>query len=549
MISKIQNNKINNEIKYKNKQQSFKGPMTGAVALLRGLNKKPALGACAVDICSMVTPRTVIETKNRGPQSGIETLIREGSSCLLHACLGLIGFGAATLISGKFNNKYGVKAQNIIANSETINNMSSLWEKTGGNQKEFFKEFLNNIQGLNGSQWRNISEEGQKVITENLVKISEKRAQLTSQNGIGKKEIANEIKALKGIVTAQIIKDTGAEASYTLNAIKDSAGNIIHKSVSSSASELVDNALTLSDALKTKSKEKLPEFIKALKNNKNIATILGLGICSLMCISIQPINRYLTKKRTGKDGFVGVKNKEADKSKGFKALKTGLGLAFPIFGISTIGKPSELLSKVQFNSKIPALNHFKLVYSLTICSRFMSARDKNELRESVIKDTLGYTNWLLLGGVVSKLAARAIGGKELINNPLQQTGQKGVKYAAKWLTKSSVKTFDEVLLPKSKEIVKNGKLMNFSQLLKNADSATKSKIAKIAMSQFAGYLYSGLVLGIGIAKLNIFITKQVQAKKDAKKQMNEEISKQDKIDTSYIAKTENKTNSVFKDFN
>ena len=204
---------------------------------------------------------------------------------------------------------------------------------------------------------------------------------------------------------------------------------------------------------------------------------------------------------------------------------------------------SDLVSNIQFNSKVPTLNQFKFLYGFTIGSRFLSSRDSNELRESVIKDTLGYTNWLILGGMVSKLTARALGGKDLINNPIANEGKKGIGYAFKWLTKASVKSFDEVLLPKATEVIKDGKALKFSELFKNADAATKTKVAKIAASQVAGYLYSGLVLGVGIAKLNIFITKKVQEKNKAQNpQANQKLEMVD------IAKMQAQQNPVFKDF-
>ncbi len=116
MIDRI-NTSISNikiaENNNKNKQ-SFKGADTALLTGLRALNNSPAVGACAVDLCSMVIPRTAIEAKNRGPQSGIETAFREGTSCFIHACVGLIGLGAATLLSGKFNKEYGIKAQNLL---------------------------------------------------------------------------------------------------------------------------------------------------------------------------------------------------------------------------------------------------------------------------------------------------------------------------------------------------------------------------------------------------------------------------------------------------
>ena len=545
MINSVEqpNIKVKNNIH--KKEQSFKGPV---ISILRGINQSPALGASAVDLCSMVIPRTAIEFKNRGTQSGIEAAFREGASCLIDACVGLIGLAAGYLISGKFNKAYGVKAQNIFANADTIKNMSEMWKQSGCSPDKFFTAFLDNIKGLNGETWKTISADSKESIKNNLVKLAEKSAELGSANGNAKKQLFKEVKNLKQLVNAQIIKDTGAQAAFQLNPIKDEAQNVISKGINAGLGELIDNAVSLSNSFKNKTVEKLPEFIKGLSRNKIITTILGVGISALMCMCVQPLNRYLTKKRTGQDGFVGVENKKANNSKGFKALKTALGIGFPLFAVSTIGNPKSLLSNLQFNSKIPSINQYKFIYGLTIGSRFLSARDHNELREGVIKDTLGFTNWLILGGVVSKLFARAIGGKDLINNPVAQTSKKGLKYAWNWLTKASVKSYDEVLMPAAKNILENGKMMKFSQMLKVADKDVKTKIFKIAGSQIAGYLYSGLVLGVGIAKLNIFITKQVEARRKEGKKMAENVNGVQKLDVEYLAQMQKNLSSVFKEF-
>ena len=540
MIDRINTQvQIPKQAEQNNKNTAFKGAGTAVLTGLRGLNNSPAIGACAVDLCSMVIPRTAIEFKNRGPQSGIEAAFREGASCFIHACVGLIGLGAATLISGKFNQQYGVKAQNIFANGDTINNLSNIW-KTSEGQRQFFDGFLQNIKGLNGTEWKSVSQGARDDIVNGLVSLADKTEQMAKASGTNKLTLAKEVKDLKTVILSKVTKDTGAQASFRLNAGA--------KEVSASLGDLVDNAVVLSNSFKDKTKEKLPEFIKTLKSNKVASTLLGMGICAILCMSVQPLNRYLTKKRTGQDGFVGVDNKEGDKSKGFKTAKTIAGVGFPLFAMKTIGKPSDLLANIQFNSKVPTINQFKFLYGLTIGSRFLSSRDSNELREGIIKDTLGFTNWLILGGMVSKLTARALGGKELINNPVAQDGaKKGIKYGLKWLTKASVKSFDEVLLPNAKEITKNGKMLKFSELFKKADSATKAKVLKVAGSQIAGYLYSGLVLGVGIAKLNIFITRQIQARKKASMNMNNKVNP--KYDMNYLSKMPGELSSVFKDFN
>ena len=70
-------------------------------------------------------------------------------------------------------------------------------------------------------------------------------------------------------------------------------------------------------------------------------------------------------------------------------------------------------------------------------SRFMAARNENELKESAIKDVLGFTNWLLLGNFVQKIVAQSF-DKSLV----KQEKQGGI---INWITSSSLKTRDEVL--------------------------------------------------------------------------------------------------------
>lgn len=69
-------------------------------------------------------------------------------------------------------------------------------------------------------------------------------------------------------------------------------------------------------------------------------------------------------------------------------------------------------------------------------SRFLSARNDNELTESTIKDTLGFANWLILGNFVQKLVAQSL-DKSLI--------KKDGNGVMKWITNSVLKSRDEIL--------------------------------------------------------------------------------------------------------
>ena len=57
----------------------------------------------------------------------------------------------------------------------------------------------------------------------------------------------------------------------------------------------------------------------------------------------------------------------------------------------------QFFNRMQFNGIVPSIPQLKAVYAFTIASRLMAARDKNELRESLTKDFIGFVNWLILG--------------------------------------------------------------------------------------------------------------------------------------------------------
>lgn len=499
MINGIQSSAI--KLKYNKKQTekpAFRGLGTAAVGALRFLDNSPAIGACAVDLGSMVIPRTIVDTKNRGADAGVETGIREASSTINHAAVGMVGMAAATAISKGVNSKYGVKANKIFANGDSIDVLSNIWKKTG-NKKDYFKTILENIEGLGGKKW----------------------VDLKSIEDLSLDDLANQMiqaegsKDLRKIISNKITGLTGAKGSFRLN---DAVSN---KTINDSLDTLLENATDLGKAFEKAGQKNLDNFVKDLKNIRVKSALMGLGTAALIGCCIQPVNKYLTKKRTGSDGFVGVQGREADKSLKFKLQKAGMAGIMGAFALKTIGgSPSQILNKIQFNSKIPNLNQFKLLYGLTIMSRLLSSRDKNELRESSIKDFLGFSNWLILGGMVSKLVARFIpGGKDLINYAAETAPKKPIKHVIDWITKAKVKGYDEILLKNASKVVdNNGKALGFTKLMSMADKATKLKVGKVALAQVAGYLYSGIVLGIGIAKLNIFITNKIE--KNTKKDLN-----------------------------
>ena len=84
-------------------------------------------------------------------------------------------------------------------------------------------------------------------------------------------------------------------------------------------------------------------------------------------------------------------------------------------------------------------------------------------------------------------------------------------------TSLSGRTRDEILYEALKKAgisttAKDGKILSYAELLNKADRVTKRNIRAFAGAQFAGYLFSALVLGFGIPKLNIAMTKRNEEK-------------------------------------
>jgi hypothetical protein len=293
----------------------------------------------------------------------------------------------------------------------------------------------------------------------------------------------------------------------------------------------------------TFNKEKVKEAFEAqVKEGKNISenayikqvskfmktkAFAGFTIGSAVGLSVQPINMYLTKLKTGSDGFVGVEGRSKDNSTGFKAMKIGSAAAFFGMILATLGTGIKgFMGKMAFKGFWPTISQLKGIYGVTIISRIMSARDPDELRESLTKDTLGYFSWLVLGDFINKITADAM-DKSVMNRTKEVEG-KG--YFSK-IFNSSLKTRDEILIKtladNNIETVKteNGKKIakTFSELLKDLDKLspeikkkTRKQLSVLNKAQAAGYLFSGLVLGLGIPNLNIYITNTLDKKRKAK---------------------------------
>ena len=488
---------------------SFTG---GADLFLRFLDTNQAWGANAVDLFCMVLPRTLTDF-GRGPDAGIETLRREGMGTANHSMVGvygtLAGLALATGINGIYKfGKDDVKASSIFADAETMDMQGSSWNNVLKQNKENpLHEHLTNV--LKNYEALSPTENGKWVKfkdndIEEVVNILEKEIQSNTPK-INKDALSNARTRLISSIGVEnnlrIIAEEGQKAHtsrYTVDSILENTyklGKVFTKDKVKEAfmnsSDIAENA-----------------FLKAMKSMNVKRSLLGIGMASLVGISAQPLNMYLTKKKTGKSGFVG--GGAEDKSTGFKIKKSLVALLFGGGVLATIGKPKELIKNLQFKGFTPTIKQFKFIYGITIMSRFLSSRNDNELRESTIKDTLGFASWLILGNFVQKLVAQSM-DKSLI--------KKDGEGAMNWIKNSVLKSRDEVLhAALGDKVFKDGKALSFKEMINAlpANSPARKQLKILSIAQLAGYAYSALALGFGIPRLNIFITNKVEANKAAK---------------------------------
>ena len=536
-VHQLQQNRIEN-----NQKPQFKGALdTG----LRYLATNQAIGANGVDLCSMVAPRTASDTIKRGPAAGLETFRREIMGTVNDSCIGLFGAFAGSLIAYGINKKFGLNANKIFTAQETLdilaqNRAEQL--KNNKSQVDYIKETLSSVKAYNPTAEKADMEGFVELSDETVEKVSKLIDKELNAGEAAKKEWTKDSpKTLRSAIMNIIIGDTGAQSKYILES-KDK--NIVSNT---NLKSLLNDIFIVTDAF---NKEKVnTAFSEQIQNNKGIKdnafikalgkfmkTRAGIGfaIVSAIGLSVQPINMYLTKLKTGTDGFVGVEGRSKDTSAGFFGLKALSGLGFFSMILSTLNMapwkftPKKFMDKMAFTGKMPTINQLKGLYGITIISRVMSARDKDELREVLTKDTLGYLSWLVLGDIINRMTAAHF-DEEVMNY------KKGTEKAGyfKKMFNSALKTRDEILVKTltqhgiSTTKTEEGKLVakSFKEMLKELKNnpkisaevrkATRKHLNTLNGAQVAGYLFSGLVLGLGIPNLNIYITNKLDKKRKA----------------------------------
>lgn len=449
--------------------------LTPLSKVLYTLNNNDMLNASFVDVFAMDTPRTIVETKNRGKQAGIEMGFREYTGTFIAEFSATVfAILASKLLNKLYKPNIKTNASSWITN-KGLQTFKEIFSKTDKSPKGFVDSVLNSITGLVGSEYKTFS----SIDKGKTEKIAQTLTGLIT-NDVDKSTMKKTLSTVQG----EIIKLLGADNNIILKSgDKEFSANLTH---------ILRDTVDAGKNIFFKKGAQANEIIHKLKFLNNSKIALAIPASMLLAITNQYINRRLTKKRTGIDNFVGengyeknVKDKNnKGREKGLLAKKMLSAGVFLLMLSKVMGlkKPSDLINKLEFTGPATGGNAIKTIYGTLILGRIFASKDSTELRETNVRDYLGFLNWLVLGGFVAKGVGQILDPKQ--TNLFNITNQgNGIKH---WLKDVSLKS--------QKEIISQG-----GNVAKN--------LRKLNIAQMSGIAYSALMLGVLLPKLNIWMTK------------------------------------------
>ena len=472
-------NKIDNTL-------NFNAGMGGLSKALYTLSNNDMLNASFVDVFAMDTPRTIVETKNRGKQAGIEMGFREYTGTFIaEFSAALFAVIASKFIAKKLNPDIKVNSGSWITNNG-LDVFSDIYNKSEKTPESYVENALNSMSGLKGKETKEFSQidkDKTKPVVEKLTNLITDKTTDKTKN-----------KKVLGEVQDEIINLLGADNNITIKGTKNSlSANLTH-----TLRDIVDSGKNIFFVV---NKKEPREIISKLKKMNNLRIGIAIPLSMGLAITNQYLNRYLTKRRTGIDNFVGENNyaqnvafgneKKSEKGLFWKKLLSAGIFVLMLTKVMGVKKPADFIKKLEFDGPVTSGNTIKTIYGMLILGRIFASKDSTELRETNVRDYLGFLNWLVFGGFVAKGVGQILDPKQEKLFNITKEG-KGIKH---WLKDVSLKS--------QKEILAHG-------------GNVKSNLRKLNFAQMSGIAYSTIMLGVLLPKLNIWMTRSKYNKDESK---------------------------------
>ncbi len=549
-----------NEIQKKNNKastpQNFKGAGIDAAfnALDAGfklLDKNAMIQVAFVDSVATDIPRTLVDLKT-GLAAALETMRREFSGLIVNCLIpGFIVQGVSKVLP-KTNDIKGTNISGSWANSDVINKLRSTYnsaQKSSAQNKTraYVAKSIGALEGLNGTEWVSYSKyskepafkEAIDLVTEAISKKPKERKQLLSS--------AQE--KLAGLTKAEnIMRFAGkpqANLGETLRDIVDIGDkfNSVKTSTLSKMGKASGAALTAEETKKVT--RAVGTYSESLKKHVKSKSALGLLLVMGLAVSVQKINRAITRKQFKAEGApiykdFGKKDTQKkmtdDEKKSFKIKKMAaaagmVGMAFA----SMMKKPSWKM--FEFSNIFPTLDQCRWIASSTFASRMLAAEDENELRESVVRDVASFAGLYFLGDYVKKGVASGLEALSKTKNGAKLVGENVVLL-------NRTKQVQKPILENGASIFKKAasqvgfRAKQFGNWIKNTELKTAAEVSSTNVRNLrnicrvADIAFSIVMLGILLPKYNRSVTEKKVA--EAKKQ--EEMARKAQFDFSKVQK-------------
>ena len=212
-----------------NNAPNFTSAMGGLSNALYTLSNNDMLNASFVDIFAMDTPRTIVETKNRGKQAGIEMGFREYTGTFIaEFSAALFAVIASKFISKRLTPNIKVNSGSWITNNG-LDVFSDIYNKSDKTPKSYVENLLNSMSGQVGSKTKNFAD----IAQNKKQSVIEKLTNLITDKSMDKKtnkkiliEIQDEIINILGADNSIKIKsgknEVTSNLTHTLRDIVDS---------------------------------------------------------------------------------------------------------------------------------------------------------------------------------------------------------------------------------------------------------------------------------------------------------------------------------------
>ena len=458
------------------KNPAFKGGLADLpILLVQQCEKQPMVNVSVLDLSTAIIPRTIVETKESNSYAGFEAFRRESSGLIVNCLIpSFIVMGVASLLQRPIMG--GFHKANLIntwANGDSIDKIHKFYSQAKGATPEekiynTFRDELGSLSGVDAHTTKHFDEildikkdkNGNfvgKIGNEKVHNAVNEFVKLTQSDKYSAKQFKKAyIDIVEETLVAENIKFHGDKGYFSNN-----LESLCEDTVKMLRGVVKEN---ITDA------DKLTKYFNKAKKLVNWKSIGGLGIIIPLAISMQPINRWITRKTSGRKGAPIYKdfNKDTEhkeltpkEKRELLAQKfISIGSMIGVCGLSMFMDRPVLKNIFQFKGIFPTMDQARIISTATFASRMGASEDKNELREATVRDIATFSSFYFLGDYVAKGIATYLehkhkkDGVHLINR-LKEAPDKDANMFKKfwhWAKHTSLKSSDELATHNDKRL-------------------------------------------------------------------------------------------------